>query len=329
MIKFFNILALLVVFSSCERDSAIVDDPFRLSIPNGFPSPTIPEDNKLSWERIELGKKLFFDPILSMDSTISCASCHKQEFAFADNLAITPGVQNRLGSRNSMSLTNVAYHDFFMREGGVPTLEMQVLVPIQDHNEMAFNIVSVAEKLNLDSNYVKASLQAYNRAPDPYVITRAIASFERTMLSGNSDYDKNLLNQSELNGKELFFSDRLACSSCHGTFLFTDHGIENNGLYEVYEDSGRYRLTHLQEDIGKFKVPTLRNIELTAPYMHNGSLETLEQVIEHYAEGGKGHFNQSELITGFSISEEEKYNLISFLKSLTDEEFIQNSFFEE
>lgn len=329
MKKFFNILAILVIFSSCERDRVVDNETFRLSIPNGFPSPTIPEDNKLTWERIELGKKLFFDPILSMDSTISCASCHKQEFAFADNLAITPGVQNRLGSRNSMSLTNVAYHDFFMREGGVPTLEMQVLVPIQDHNEMAFNIVSVAEKLNLDSNYVKASLQAYNRAPDPYVITRAIASFERTMLSGNSDYDKNLLNQSELNGKELFFSDRLACSSCHGSFLFTNQGLENNGLYEVYEDSGRYRLTYLQEDIGKFKVPALRNIELTAPYMHNGSLETLEQVIEHYAEGGKGHFNQSELITGFSISEEEKYNLISFLKSLTDEEFIQNSFFEE
>lgn len=319
----------LFLLTSCETDHPIAEGLFRLSVPNGFPAPTIPEDNELTWERIELGKKLFFDPILSMDSTISCGSCHKQEFAFADNLAISPGVEDRLGFRNSMSLVNVAYHDFFMREGGVPTLEMQVLAPIQDHNEMSFNIVSIAEKLNLDSTYVKASREAYNRIPDPYVITRAIASFERTMLSGNSDYDKNLLNESERQGKDLFFSDELACSSCHGSFLFTNQGIENNGLYAVYEDSGRYRLTHLQEDIGKFKVPTLRNIELTAPYMHNGSLETLEEVITHYAAGGKNHFNQSELISGFSISDEEEQNLINFLHSLTDEEFTHNTFFEE
>jgi len=329
MNKVFYILALFVLFSSCERERTIDDNTFKLTIPNGFPDPSIPEDNQLTRERIELGKKLFFDPILSLDSTISCASCHKQEFAFADRLAITPGVENRLGSRNSMSLANVAYHDFFMREGGVPTLEMQVLSPIEDHNEMAFDIVSVAEKLNLDSNYVKASLEAYNRAPDPYVITRAIASFERTILSGHSDCDKNLLTGSEMKGKELFFSDRLACSSCHGTFLFTNQGMENNGLYEVYEDSGRYRLTNLQEDIGKFKVPTLRNIERTAPYMHNGSLETLEEVVEHYANGGKSHLNQSDLITGFEINEQEKSDLISFLKALTDEELIHNTFFEE
>jgi len=329
MNKVFYILALFVLFSSCERERTIDDNTFKLTIPNGFPDPSIPEDNLLSRERIDLGKKLFFDPILSLDSTISCASCHQQEFAFADRLAITPGVENRLGSRNSMSLANVAYHDFFMREGGVPTLEMQVLAPIEDHNEMAFNIVSVAEKLNLDSNYVKASLEAYNRAPDPYVITRAIASFERTILSGHSDYDKNLLTGSEMKGKELFFSERLACSSCHGTFLFTNQGMENNGLYEVYADSGRYRLTKLQEDIGKFKVPTLRNIERTAPYMHNGSLETLEEVIEHYAGGGKPHINQSELISGFEINDEEKSDLISFLKALTDEELIHNTFFEE
>jgi len=326
-----NLLYILFLFllSSCESDKPIAEGSFRLSVPIGFPAPTIPEDNELTWERIELGKKLFFDPILSIDSTISCGSCHKQEFAFADNLAITPGVEDRLGFRNTMSLVNVAYHDFFLREGGVPTLEMQILAPIQDHNEMSFNIVAIAEKLNLDSTYVKASLEAYNRTPDPYVITRAIASFERTMLSGNSNYDNILLNESERKGKDLFFSNELACSSCHGTFLFTNQGIENNGLYENYEDSGRYRLTHLQEDIGKFKVPTLRNIELTAPYMHNGSMETLSDVIDHYASGGKTHFNQSNLITGFTISEIEKMDLINFLKSLTDEEFTHNSFFEE
>lgn len=317
------------MFISCGKERANQNELYQLDIPQGFPVPIIPEDNQLTYERIELGKRLFYDPILSKDGTISCESCHKQEFAFADNSAISAGVEGRLGFRNSMSLANMAYQDALMREGGVPTLEMQVLVPIQDHNEMDFNILSVAEKLNLDSTYINASIRAYNRIPDAYVITRALASFQRTMLSGNSDYDRHLLDEKEQIGKELFFSDELACSACHGTFLFTNQAIENNGLYEVYEDSGKYRLTHLQDDIGKFKVPSLRNIEITAPYMHNGSISTLEEVIEHYASGGKNHFNKSELITGFSITDDEKDNLIHFLKSLTDETFINNSFFEE
>jgi cytochrome c peroxidase len=323
-------LFLLCSIISCERDPEIVvTNDFTLEVPNGFPTPHIPDDNQLTWERITLGKRLFFDPILSLDSTISCGSCHKQEFAFADNLVVTPGVENRLGTRNSMSLANVAYHDFFLREGGVPTLEMQVLAPIQDHNEMSFNIISVAERLKKDSSYVKQSIEAYDKEPDAFVITRSIAAFERTMISGNSKYDKNHLNSSERRGKDLFFSDSLACASCHGSFLFSNQGIENNGLYENYSDSGRFRLTHLQEDIGKFKVPTLRNIELTSPYMHDGSIESLDEVINHYASGGANHFNQNELIKGFSITENEKADLINFLNSLTDQEFIQNSLFEE
>ena len=317
------------MFISCGKEIANQNEIFQLDIPQGFPNPIIPEDNQLTYERIELGKRLFYDPILSKDGTISCESCHKQEFAFADNVKLSAGVEGRLGSRNSISLANMAYQDALMREGGVPTLEMQVLVPIQDHNEMDFNILSVAEKLNLDSTYVNASIRAYNRIPDAFVITRAIASFQRTMLSGNSDYDRNQLNEKEENGKELFFSDELACSSCHGTFLFSNLTIENNGLYEVYEDLGKYRLTNLKEDIGKFKVPSLRNIEITAPYMHNGSISTLEEVIDHYASGGKNHFNKSELITGFNITDDEKDNLIRFLKSLTDNNFTNNSFFEK
>ena len=324
LLIFFSLL-----FMSCEKERENQNLFFQLDIPNGFPDPVIPIDNQLTYERIKLGKRLFYDPILSKDGTISCESCHKQEFAFADNVAISAGVEGRLGFRNSMSLANMIYQDALMREGGVPTLEMQVLVPIQDHNEMDHNILSVAEKLNLDSTYINASLRAYNRNPDPFVITRALASFQRTMLSGNSNYDHNLLNEKEENGKELFYSDELACSSCHATILFTNQAFENNGLYEVYEDSGKYRLTNLQEDIGKFKVPSLRNIEITAPYMHNGSISTLEEVIEHYASGGKNHFNKSKLITGFNITEEEKDNLIKFLKSLTDYNFTSNSLFEE
>ena len=323
------LIFLTLLFISCGKERANQNQFFQLDIPQRFPNPIIPENNQLTYERIELGKRLFYDPILSKDGTISCESCHKQEFAFADNVTISAGVEGRFGFRNSMSLANMAYQDALMREGGVPTLEMQVLVPIQDHNEMDFNILSVAEKLNLDSTYINASIRAYNRIPDAFVITRALASFQRTMLSGDSDYDRNLLDEKEENGKELFFSDELACSSCHGSFLFSNLTIENNGLYEVYEDSGKYRLTNLQEDIGKFKVPSLRNIEITAPYMHNGSISSLEEVIEHYASGGKNHFNKSELITGFSITDDEKDNLIRFLKSLTDNNFTNNSFFEE
>lgn len=323
------LIFLTLLFISCGKERANQNQFFQLDIPQRFPNPIIPENNQLTYERIELGKRLFYDPILSKDGTISCESCHKQEFAFADNVKISAGVEGRFGFRNSMSLANMAYQDALMREGGVPTLEMQVLVPIQDHNEMDFNILSVAEKLNLDSTYINASIRAYNRIPDAFVITRALASFQRTMLSGDSDYDRNLLDEKEENGKELFFSDELACSSCHGSFLFSNLTIENNGLYEVYEDSGKYRLTNLQEDIGKFKVPSLRNIEITAPYMHNGSISSLEEVIEHYASGGKNHFNKSELITGFSITDDEMDNLIHFLKSLTDETFINNSLFEK
>ena len=318
----------LLCFISCEVDSPIINH-YNLEIPNGFPEINYPNDNLPNHERIALGKRLFFDPILSRDSTISCGSCHFQEFAFADNKAVSPGVESKLGTRNSMSLVNLAYADFFLREGGVPTLEMQVLAPIQDHNEMDFNIIPVAERMKLIPSYIAQSLKAYNREPDAFVITRALAAFERTLISGNSNYDKNRMTASERDGKALFFSDSLACSTCHGTFLFTNQGIENNGLYAQYPDSGRYILTHLQEDIGKFKVPTLRNIELTAPYMHDGSILNLEEVISHYASGGKSHFNQSSLVTEFTLTNVEKANLIAFLYSLTDDEFIANSNFEE
>lgn len=319
---------ILLGLISCEVDSPIINH-YKLEIPAGFPEINYPNDNLPNLERIALGKRLFFDPILSRDSSISCSSCHLQEYAFADNKSVSPGVDGNLGFRNTMSLANVAYADFLLREGGVPTLEMQVLAPIQDHNEMDFNIIPVAERMKLDSSYMKQSKAAYNREPDAFVITRAIAAFERTLISGDSNYDKDHLTASERNGKALFFSDSLACSSCHGTILFTNQGIENNGLYVQYSDSGRYRLTHLQEDIGKFKVPTLRNIELTTPYMHDGSIENLEEVISHYEAGGKEHFNQSPLIKGFNLTSTERENLISFLYSLSDEDFTQNTNFLE
>lgn len=264
-----------------------------------------------------------------MDSSISCSDCHHQELAFADNQPISPGVNGELAMRNAPTLTNVAYNPTLLFDGYLPTLEMQILVPIQEHAEFNFNIVEIGKRLLKNPEYVKRSWTAYQREPNPYVITRAISSFERTLISGNSRYDQyingavNQLNRSEKRGMSLFFNE-LACASCHGGFNFTDFSTKNNGLYTVYADSGRMRATHLPEDKDVFKVPTLRNIELTAPYMHDGSIATLEEVVEHYMSGGKAHPNKSELIKPFTLTKREKADLIAFLKSLTDESFVSN-----
>ena len=174
----------------------------------------------------------------------------RQGLAFSDHTPVSFGVEDRLGTRNAPSLANVAYQPYFLREGGVPTLEMQVLVPIQEHNEFDFNIVLLAERLNDDTSYVKMAMNAYNRAPDAFVITRAIACFERSLLSGNSPYDQyiknnntNAMTDAQIRGMNLFFSDRTNCSTCHSGFNFTNYAFENNGLYIQYADIGRMRLT--------------------------------------------------------------------------------------
>jgi cytochrome c peroxidase len=277
---------------------------------------------------------LFFDPVMSADSSISCASCHRPELAFSDHLAFSPGVAQRPGTRNSPSLANVAYHPYYTREGGVPTLEMQALIPIQEHNEFDFNVLLIAERLQADSTYYQMALDAYDRAPDPYVITRSLACFQRSLLSGNSDYDQYQRGEKNLSpmaliGMELFFSERTQCSSCHSGFNFTNYAFTNNGLYQTYEDTGRFRLTGEESDKAVFKVPSLRNVELTAPYMHDGSLANLEEVVAHYNSGGKDHVNKNPLIEPLSMSEEEKKALVSFLKSLTDYSFIENPIFKQ
>lgn len=294
-----------------------------------------PEGNEYTEERWELGKMLFYDKALSIDGSISCAHCHNADLAFADDHAKTDGVFNRSGVRNSPSLANVGYQPYFTREGGIPSLEMQILVPIQEHNEFGHNIIDIVDELAKDSVYQQKSRSAYNRSFDAYVLTRAIANFERSLISGNSSYDRFInyndvyaMNADAIAGMELFFSDRTHCSSCHGGFNFTNYAFENNGLYEEYDDPGRKRLTSLEKDNARFKVPSLRNVELTAPYMHDGSLATLEDVIDHYTNGGFEHMNKSSLIKPLSLSIKEKKQLVAFLKSLTDQKFIENEKFK-
>ncbi|MDQ3017858.1 MAG: cytochrome-c peroxidase, partial [Bacteroidota bacterium] len=210
---------------------------------------------------------------------------------------------------------------------------MQVLVPIQEHAEFDFNILEIAERMKEDTTYVMASRIAYERDPDPFVITRAISCFERTLVSGQSRYDQYLagdlfvLNATELHGEQLFLSDRLSCAKCHSGFNFTDYRFDNNGLYESYQDQGRYRLTGIDADRALFKIPTLRNLSVTGPYMHDGSLPDLPAVIEHYNSGGKNHPHKSILVRPLHLTIEEKKALLSFLNSLTDENFIYNQVF--
>ena len=326
-VVFFVSLFVITGFASCDNQASRTEKN-NASLNNlKFEDINYPENNGYTKARWELGRKLFFDPVLSKDSTISCATCHNPQFAFSDNKPTTPGIVNRPGVRNVPTLTNVAYAPYFMQEGGVASLELQVIVPIQEHNEMASDFNEIIKKIRRDSTYVKMAEKAYNRVIDPFVITRAIANFERTIVSDNSDFDaylkgdKSALSSAELQGMELFYSNRLNCTSCHSGILFANYEFENNGLYEVYADSGRMRLTMNEEDRAKFKVPTLRNIELTAPYMHNGSLETLEEVVEHYDKGGKSHPNKNKLIKPLELTKGEKKSLILFLKSLTDNEF--------
>lgn len=326
---YFLFFGLSLTLWACSKIEVPVPEGY--TPPPGFPDMVIPAENAFLAERVELGKSLFFDPILSADSTRSCASCHLPAFAFSDTTAFSLGVGNRVGIRNSPSLANVGYQKALLREGGVPTLEMQVLVPIQEHLEFDTDILDVAKKVSQVSHYQDMAIKAYGREVDPWVITRAIAAFERTLVSGNSSFDQWLyqgdlvaMSPSALRGMNLFQSDRLGCTSCHSGFLFTNQSYANTGLYLDYSDPGKYRLTGKESDRAVFKVPGLRNIGVTAPYMHDGSFKDLRQVIMHYQNGIQEHPNKSPLLRKFQLTDGEMNDLIDFLESLTDEEFLVN-----
>ena len=297
-----------------------------LDPPSHFPVVTHPEDNQLTLERWELGRRLFFETKLSIDDNKSCASCHLPSTAFATNFPTNKGANQAEGTRNSPSLANVGYHPYFTREGGVPTLEMQVLVPIQEENEFHNNILDIVDSLMLDQSYVDDALEAYNSEITPFVITRAISCFERTLISGCSSYDRYLsgdesaLSSEELNGLHIF--ENKGCINCHSGQLLSGFEILNNGLYEEYEDPGLFNLTNDPNDIGKFKVPSLRNIAITHPYMYDGSLATLDDVLDHYVSGGSNHPNKSNLIIPIELNDEERADLKAFLNALTDHSFI-------
>lgn len=324
-------LLLILSVSGCKPDEVdALDSAYNLVLPAGFPSMNIPADNELTVVRVELGKMLFYDKALSRDSSTSCASCHLQSHAFSDVINKSIGIDGRTGMRNSPPLFNLGYHPYFFADGGVPTLELQVLAPVQDVNEMDHDFLQAVERLAQNPKYQELGKIAYDRDFDAFVLTRAIAAFERTMISGNSAYDKYINGQGSAisdaakRGLDLFNSERLSCSGCHSGFNFTDFSFKNNGLAVAYADTGRMRVTALPEDRDKFKVPSLRNIALTAPYMHDGSIATLPEVIEHYNSGGEANPHKDERIKPLLLTSQEKSDLLEFLYSLTDNEFITN-----
>lgn len=327
--------------------------PYELNIPGFIPPMPVPTDNPITEEGVELGRFLFWDKKLSSDNTISCGSCHLPEFGFSDPNTLSTGVGGVQGTRQSMSLVNLAWANFYFWDGRSATLEDQVFHPILDPLEMNESVTGVIEKIKGDSQYPPMFENAFGSAcVDSVRIAKAIAQFLRTMVSFNSEFDQayygpGTFNELQWNGLELFLKEGgdpaeglggqwgADCFHCHGgnfTF-FTDHLLHNNGLDSVFTDQGAYAVTGNMVDMGRFKTPTLRNIELTAPYMHDGRFGTLEEVVEHYNTGGVPSPTIDPFMKytqgGLQLSLQDQASIIEFLKMLTDEEFIDNPAFSD
>jgi cytochrome c peroxidase len=344
-------------------DAGMSEGGFDWKLPSGFPRPVVPADNPMSAEKVELGRYIFYDKRLSENQTFACSNCHQQAFAFADQRAVGLGSTGELHTRGSMSLANVGYSPTLTWANPLQTeLERQAQVPIfgDDPIELGMtSITEVEERFRAEAMYRKRFTEAFPDDAEPVTMSNllgALASFERTLISGNSPYDRYLdgrdeqaLSESAKRGMVLVTTNedhRFECNHCHGGFNFSDHvvweGLQQDGETPPYHQTGLYDLngkgeypepntgvhnTSLRpEDMGKFKAPTLRNIALTAPYMHDGSIATLEGVLEHYSRGGRsGNRGKTDpLLRPFELTAQEKADIIAFLESLTDQEFITN-----
>lgn len=313
---------------SCKKEP--FETPYVLEVPAHFPTPPVPAENPLTEEKVELGRRLFFDPILSVDNTVACITCHPQEHAFSDPNTLSEGVGGALGTRNAPALINLAYEKSFFWDGANPSLEEQAIHPIINELEMAADLPALEQKLKDHAEYPDLFDEAFGAEPSIATIVDALASYERILISSNSPYDRyvagdeNAISESAKRGLELFNSEQGECFHCHTSFNFTDGSFQNNALYEEYADEGRKMVTGRDNDLAKFKTPTLRNVEYTAPYMHDGSLKTLEEVVAHYASRGKDHPNRSIFMLNITLDESEQADLVNFLKSLSDESFLTN-----
>lgn len=362
----------LLAFAACKKDDPNPEDddlvgiaydpkPYQLVKPPHFPEVPVPADNPLTIEGVQLGRRLFYDPILSADSTQSCASCHLPQGSFTDNKAVSTGIDGLNGRRSAMSLINIAYAtNGLFWDGRSPNLEDQALRPVEDVKEMHNTWANVVEKLKNHPSYPERFRKAFGirsrKEISKELTAKALAQFERILISsGKSKFDRYLqgdadvLDDEELDGKLMFFDEGQSvglpdaqCFHCHGGLTLTGNQYFNNGLDSVadlngFQDNGRGEVTGNPYDNGKFRAPTLRNIALTAPYMHDGRFPTLEAVLDHYSSNGKGVINEDPFIRQVGIpvpntnpvhysglTAYQKQAVIKFLHTLTDTDFIQN-----
>jgi Cytochrome c peroxidase len=314
--------------------------PLHIHVPEGFPPFFAPEDNPTTVEGVALGRKLFYDPILSGDNTIACADCHRQENAFTDPRAFSIGIDGIAGPRNSMSLVNIAWQPRLFWDGRVLGLEKQALRPIQDPIEMHENLDVAVAELKADRQYREMFLRAFGTEQiDSALIAKALAQFQRTLNSFDSRYDrwaagKDTLGQAALNGMEIFLENtRGGCAQCHSFgAMFSDFIFRNNGLDADPKDIGRYSVTQWLPEYGAFKTPSMRNVEYTAPYMHDGRFATLEEVMEFYNNGFVVGPYTDPAMTGMKrgrLSQEDIADLIAFLKTLSEPAFLTNPAFSK
>ena len=365
---FYLLFSILLFTVACKDDDILMDDerpdennmdladiphdpqPYTIEAPDFLGEMIIPEDNPMTVEGVALGRFLFYDPILSADSTQSCSSCHHPAGNFTDNLAVSVGIDGIAGTRNSMPLLNVGYVTTgFFWDGRAKTLEEQALLPVEDPIELHETWPNVMSKLREHPDYPKRFREAFDIIDrdemTKELAAKAIAQFERTLVSsGESKYDRALfgtgvfLSDEELNGSDIFFFEfanpnesHPGCShdACHGSPLFTLNRFTNNGLDAVddpanFLDLGKGGVTGNLTENGRFRVPSLRNIALTAPYMHDGRFETLDEVIDHYASGGHPSLTVDSNIGSFTLTEEDRENLKAFLHAQTDTAFTNN-----
>lgn len=337
------ISALPVLFvAACNKDQPSAPDeiynptPFELIVPHGFPDMEIPENNPMTVEGISLGRLLFYDSILSGNNTQSCGSCHAPAFNFTDNgKRFSEGISGAIGTRNAQAVINIGWMAELFWDGRASGVESQALGPVPNPIEMHLKWTDAMIKLNGHPDYPDLFFKAFGtRLIDSVLVVKAIAQFERTMISSNSKWDKYLrgevsLSQAEAHGFEIFFTEKGDCFHCHATILFADNLPHNNGLDSEFVDLGYGEITKNPNDNGKFKTPTLRNISFSAPYMHDGRFETLEEVIDFYSEGVQYSPTIDPLMKkvnqgGVKLTDQEKHSLIAFIKTLTDTAFIYN-----
>ncbi len=364
MRKLSTVFVLLVILVGCKQQPS--EETYQWQLPNEFPTPIVPVDNPMSQAKVTLGRHLFYDKNLSANQQQSCASCHQQQYAFGENIAHSTGSTGQPHRRNAQSLINVGYNKTYTwAHDQLTTLEAQILIPLFGEQPIEMGVTGHEEIILKRFNTAMYNGLVKDAFGDKELtfdrIVKALASFNRSLISLGSPFDKyayqmqnNVLTKQQLRGMSLFFSERLECHHCHGGFNFTQstshqkqqldlRAFHNTGLYNTAgkysyptDDTGLYEITGNERDIGRFRAPTLRNIELTAPYMHDGSIKTLSEVIDFYAAGGRqiltgehqgdGRNNRlkSQFVKGFELTAKQKEELLDFLSTLTDKDFINN-----